>query len=292
MAGRYEKFIQDHYGIQNLTGDEASVYCFNPAHNNVNTPAMTINIESGAYYCFSCEYKGYLDQEVESSESALGRLKSRLQTLAAPVATNTYTVHSEASLLRFNNETDYWTKDRGLLPSTITQFQLGFDPMSNAVTIPNRNVEGELLGVSRRYLDGSADGGKYRHPKGFRKAKNLFAGWMMDGADDSILIVCEGQIDAMKLWQLGYPAVAIYGSRLSDQQLHYIASYSFKKVLVGTDNFNYDLAGKKAIETFKPLRKYLPVYVTDWTRKEPKDFGAMGNSDIHRLIERSKDRLW
>ena len=78
----------------------------------------------------------------------------------------------DSFLKKYNFPHNYWS-ERGLSEETIENFELGYDPLTNAGIIPLRTYNGHLLGVIRRRFDPDANI-KYLYPKGFSKASYLF----------------------------------------------------------------------------------------------------------------------
>jgi DNA primase len=90
------------------------------------------------------------------------------------------------------------------------------------------------------------------------------------------VIVVESPLDAVLLYRLGYAAVAVCGSRLSDDQLNILRGFD---VVFALDN---DTAGKREHARLKRLIKAGFVqYTGPW-----KDVGEMRDADIRRAVDR------
>ena len=63
-------------------------------------------------------------------------------------------VYSENILKCFDANTFYkgWI-DEGISIETMQKFEIEFDDYQKRIIIPNRNINGDLIGVRRRYLD-------------------------------------------------------------------------------------------------------------------------------------------
>jgi len=83
---------------------------------------------------------------------------------------------------------------------------------------------------------------KYMHSKGFKRNLILFGeNRTWDKAPDGRVYVVEGQLDAIRLWQLGYaPVVAILGSDPSKVQVEKLIRY-YDRIIVVSDG---DRAGE------------------------------------------------
>lgn len=296
---QYEELANELFDIQSWSGEECMAFC--TEHHNVNTPALSINLDKGVVHCFSCGYSAsFVKGEgavVDTYTALLRRIEGNLKDMTDQ-DDDTRLVVDEKLLLRFNNYTTYW-QDRGLTQKTIEDFELGYDPLDNAVTIPNRDIDGALLGVSKRFLDDDHPGGKYRHPKGYKKSRAMFAYNRFLNSDSTVLVLVEGQIDAIKVWQAGYTAVAIMGSSPSEYQTDMIRRSECRVVIDARDNYLRDdaaYAKRSALKGFKDdeynpkldLRKFVELRRVNWTLNEPKDLGEMTTRSIATMLGRSK----
>lgn len=304
-----ERFVEAHLVVRSKSGSEWSVLC--PSHGDRNA-SMRINVAKGAFMCHGCGIKGGMIRlgklvgvtwsPGNSEEMSLVMLQSKLATLrkggVAPAR-----ILPESSLVRYRNETDYWT-GRGLTDETIDAFDLGYDPIENAATIPIRNVHGHLLGVTRRALDFDAEddesGPKYHDPFGFRKADNLFGSWMAAVDESPRIVLVEGLVDTMKVWQAGHSAVGQYGSYITPRQIRLLRQLGTLEIVMFYDN---DKGGRKATDYSKgwttneydvreydpshDLRKYFVVRRAVY-RVSAKDPGAMTDAQIDRAISEAR----
>lgn len=239
---RFEDFADRWLDIKSWNGVEAYAIC--PFHKDTS-PSFAFNTANGLWLCHACGVKGNADQLAEqlgtSVSASVESLKAKLQALdELTEQVEEIKVYPEAWLAQFNRHHDYW-EERGIGKQTREAFGLGFDPFTNAVTIPLRDASGALLGVVRRRLD--KGGPKYLYPRGFKAANNLFGSWMIN--EESKIAIVEGPIDALACWDSGVPAVALYGSRISKEQVRLIADLQISTIVIMTDN---DAAGQKAAE--------------------------------------------
>jgi hypothetical protein len=225
------------------------------------------------------------------------------------------TIYPESYLDRFKMDTGYWAK-RDISPATVQRFGLGFDLMGNYVTIPMRNINGELLGVCKRYMHivDSPTGKRYKYPAGFQRRENLFAAHLIaeDETARTVALV-EGALDTAKVWQAGWHAAGIYGNAISAHQIRLLVRCGVEVVILFFDN---DSGGRKAhqsclgfhtnkrkgeeVVTYNPaldLRKHFDLYAVTWPKKplpsvqdgseDAKDPGALSSGDIQRLLQTS-----
>lgn len=262
---KYQEFVEHRFNINNRSGDEYMVNCC--FHDSASF-TMQVNVESGLFICFSCGARGGIKALMEhfgvsSVEKNIETIdiRRRLRQLQRPVSSDLAAL-DESYLERYTFPTSYW-KERGFTDETIKIFDLGFDPIGDHdgafVTIPLRRTNGELIGVIRRYLDPDVQL-RYRYPKGFKRRLNMFGSWL--AAEDesaSTVALVEGSIDAMKVWQAGFPALAVYGSSLSEEQAGLLSRLGVQKVILFFDN---DKAGRKCAKTCIGIHETLRKGVT------------------------------
>lgn len=228
----------------------------------------------------------------------LAVLQSKLNMLTKHRAQPAPRILPETYLKRFDFPSQYWS-ERGLTEDTVSAFDLGYDPLSGAVTIPIRDVCGNLLGVTRRFLNIGPDDTKYKDPKGFVKSKNLFGSWFVARDDSPTVVLTEGPLDAIKVWQAGHAALAQFGSNLSVEQIRLLRELGVITIVSFYDN---DHAGRKAFKAAsgwtkvlvkgKPSYEYRPecdlsrFFIVRRVRYDvnTKDPGGMSDTDIDRLV--------
>jgi hypothetical protein len=229
-------------------------------------------MDTGLWLCFTCNARGniktlmkLLDVKrlVESADTS--DILAKLEDIEKGAAEGQpERVYEETYLRRFQFPTDYWgpcPQDRDVpgclgaigcklhrwyTPDTVQTFQLGYDPMENAATIPIRTVSGTLLGVIRRYL-GDDTPFKYKYPAGFKRSHHMFGSWLVE-QDPGVttVAVVEGAADAMAVWQAGRAALGQYGSTISRPQIRLMRRLGVVDVTLLYDNPAIDKAGRAA----------------------------------------------
>ena len=307
MSDKYVHLVQRHMQAGIRTGDEQMVKCL--FHDDSNA-SMQFNVDSGLYLCFACHAKGnikslerHLGVRISEGEVDVVDIIARLDALRDQDTTPREAVLPESYLNQYKFPTDYWT-ERDFTQATIDSFDLGYDIMNDAVTIPLRNVNGGLLGVIRRYNGKNVrHNDRYRYPKGFKRASNLFASWLINQDDESdTVVLVEGSTDAMAVWQAGHAAGAIYGSSLSGAQHRLLRRLGVVRVILAFDN---DTAGEKArngalgyrstvvrgqerwvYDRASDLRHSFIVEEVSYPRGV-KDPGGMNDTQIRRMLRKS-----
>ena len=311
---KYEQFAREHLPVITVVGEEMDCRCV--FHEDSN-PSMRFNAESGLFYCHSCHARGNIGtltrhlglSAIDTSEYRLKEIHDLLRKLEMPQDHTRYL--PESTLARYRIPTRYWTSDRHLEPEIVERFGLGADPMGEYVTIPMRTVNGDLLGFIRRYLSKDADV-RYKYPKGMKKSHHLFGAWHVARAKNAkTVVLTEGSIDAMKVWQADWPGLAILGSEVSTEQIQILQTLDVRRVILFFDN---DRAGaecrsralgygtkrvrergswveKKTYDRAKDLRRYFSVESATYERMGPKDPGAMTSQEIDRCLTHTRAYL-
>lgn len=163
--------------------------------------------------------------------------------------------------------------DRGYDPETLDNWDIGYDPHSDRITIPVRDERNELIGFkARTYTD--------KEPKylvlGDRQGKQPYYGWgtyavgrVVFGLASAILaqdpyledgvrhfVLCEGELNAISLWQAGYAGIAINGSNLTQYQIEIIKREADRLTLF----FDNDSAGERATQAaLDEFTNHMPV---------------------------------
>jgi DNA primase len=154
---------------------------------------------------------------------------------------------------------DYLVTERGLDPAVLEAnhvgADLGPDVMSRrkglprggvAAVLPTHAIDRQITYAQARYLHPKIGQPKYDNPTG-RLATNPRLGWVIGPTvrSTSVLVVCEGLIDALSTAGAGFTSVALLSATYADQEAARTISGQAgdRKVLLGLDN---DEAGRTA----------------------------------------------
>jgi DNA primase len=162
--------------------------------------------------------------------------------------------------------------DRGFCDAAIQEWGLGYDPISDRIAIPVRDEEGTLVGFKGRayrpehkpkYLI-LGDRPKRQKRYGFSTYE---VGEIAFGLDRFIeeaptynhhLIIVEGELDVISLWQSGIKNSIACGSNFSSTHRELITAWANSVTLFLDD----DPAGNRASEKIaKELSPYMPVQI-------------------------------
>ena len=124
---------------------------------------------------------------------------------------------------------------RGIGEQVQELFTIGYkEGLVGYTAFPWRNLKGELQNVKYR----STTGKKFFYEKGGLPVHNLIYGIHLTSIfkDVRIVVVVEGEIDALSFWQVGIPALAVGGSRINDKQARLIQYLDVDEIVLGGDN--------------------------------------------------------
>ena len=303
---KYGKFAEGYLNVYTVTNSEALALC--PFHED-KSPSFQFNLDKGLYICFSCGASGSirgLEQRFGVSYRSVGVgldvLYKAIGDLERP-QTCTGSRMEESQLAQYSIPTKHW-EDRGFTEETVKKFDLGYDLIRDAMTIPIRDMNNELLGLCRRYLDPDMRN-RYRYPKGFHKREHLFASWLVADMDDvPSVALTEGAIDTMTVWQAGTPAMAIYGSSMSADQVKQLRMLGVRKVTLFFDNDKAgrditrrclgwkrdDFTGAWERKKESDLRRWFEVSVVDWSLAphQAKDANDLSLPRIRKMLSSAR----
>jgi DNA primase len=155
--------------------------------------------------------------------------------------------------------------------SSVNKFNLGYSEKQDMVTIPVHSPEGMVIGFVGR----SVEGKDFKNTPGLPKSKTLFNLHRVK-ANDRVYVV-ESSFDAIRLDQVGMPAVATLGATISKSQVELLEKY-FNEIYLIADN---DEAGKSmSKKMIDKLKSRVSIIQLD---TKYKDIGDMQDSDIIKL---------
>lgn len=233
---RYAPLIEKTFEVIGVVGDEFTCRC--PWHDDTGKPNLYVNGVKGLYLCMSCGAKGSLDKLGVLPPQSTQGIRDRLAKMKEKPVEQRY--YPESWLKQFDVPTDYWTVQRGLSQATVDRFRLGYDPFSERVTIPLRDQQGRLLGVSKRSLDPDARP-KYLEPKGYPKGRYLYGSWLL--TDERKVALVEGLVDTHRCWEERVPALGLMGARLTNDQVKTLQRMGIQQVVLLMDNDNAGMKG-------------------------------------------------
>jgi len=274
-------------------GNDFIVYC--PYHNNSRTPAGEVAKDSGLFFCFGCQTTKNLEEFImfttgRSYFETVRYIKSKetetnIENIVnkAMYAPPDFVQYDEVLIKRLNNQAlespramRYYS-GRSITEDSVKKFWLGYSEKQDMVTIPVHSPDGLTIGFVGR----SVEGKEFKNTPGLPKSKVLFN--LHRVKTSSMIYVVESSFDAIRLDQVGFPAVATLGANVSASQIKLLEKY-FNNVVLVADN---DDAG--AIMKDKLIEKLGSLVSVVTIDKKYKDIGDMDDSAI-RSIEFQFDK--
>lgn len=164
--------------------------------------------------------------------------------------------------------------ERGFTVETLKEWNIGWDEIKEVFSIPYFDYHGNLIGFKGRALPGIIP--KYKSLGNTEKedrynfktldtANVLFGIDHFKYADNSEMILCEGELNCIAMHQDGFTnTVGISGQHVSDRQLAMIKKFTNKVVLVFDEE-------SKAAKVAHDLKNYIGVSVAPAHDTDPAD---------------------
>lgn len=308
------QWVTQNLQVRGHSGDEYDVLCV--SHDDSNA-SCRVNVTKGVSFCHGCGVSlplpalarviGVPYSSGDRTEVDMAELMRKLDSLRSNRGYRAPRFLPETDLKRYDFPTRYWTDPikqdgtggRGFTEDTVSAFDLGYDPLNDIATIPIRNMDGNLMGFTRRFLAPDAEK-RYRDPRGFDKSRNLFASHFAARDDCPCVVLTEGPLDCIKVWQAGHASLAQFGSNLTASQIKLLREMNFLSVILFYDNdtsgqkvtssalgwAQQDVKGKR-VWVYNPehdLRRFFVVKLVRYRHVSAKDPGGMIDADITRLV--------
>jgi DNA primase len=249
-----------------------------------------VNKESGIFFCFSCQESVDLialvmHQTSRSYFEAIRFIKSKEAVGASLENEISRKINSEPDYVLFDEvlvkrlasqslaspRAIRYFEGRRITQDSMKKFDLGYSENNDMVTIPVHSPDGMLVGFVGRSIEGK----QFKNTSNLPKSKVLFNLHRVKAS--KVVYVVESSFDAIRLDQVGFPAVATLGANVSRIQLDLLNKY-FTSIVVIADN---DEAGGGMVERVaKKLGNKLTVTKLE---KQYKDIGDMTDDEIKKL---------
>lgn len=314
------KYIEDACGVEFTRRSDGDLWCLSPLSNE-RTPSFSVNEASQKWYCFSTgqggglpqfimafkkvsfpkaveimkEYAGVSDEihtgqtkRLQASQIARRYASGRPQkpeAVAKPLPPDVMDRYE------WNPEKLQPWVDEGIGLETIRRFGVRYDPYSDRIVVPIRDVQGNIVNVHGRTVDPDWKEKKLRKYTFFfsQGSVNTIYGFWENREEilkSRAILLFEGEKSVLKAWQWGYRnAGAIMTSHLSGNQFKILIRQGLRKVVFCLDA-EVDIRQSKEI---KNLCRYTQVeYVHNWHGLlQPKDAPVdRGKEVFDKLYER------
>jgi DNA primase len=160
---------------------------------------------------------------------------------------------------------------RKITIDSMRKFSLGYSEKQGMVTIPVESPDGMKIGFVGRSIEGK----EFKNTPGLPKGKVLFN--LHRVKSSSIVYVVESSFDAIRLDQVGFPAVATLGANVSISQIRLLEKYFNNVVLVADNDEAGGIMKDKLIEKLGSLVSVITL------EKQYKDIGDMDDQSIRNL---------
>jgi DNA primase len=258
-------------------------------HNNSRTPAGEVAKDSGLFFCFGCQTTKSLEEFVmfttgrtyfetaryiKSKETEHNIENIVNKTLYAPPE---FIQYDELLIKRLNNQATEspramrYFEGRRITKDSVIKFNLGYSEKQDSVTIPMQSPDGMTIGFVARTVEGK----EFKNTPGLPKSKILFN--LHRVKSSSVVYVVESSFDAIRLDQVGFPAVATLGANVSASQIRLLEKYFNNVILVADNDEAGNIMKDKLIEKLGSL---ISVITID---KKYKDIGDMDDETIRSL---------
>ena len=273
--------------IEGEVDSDYIIFC--PFHGNFRTPAGEVDKKSGKFFCFSCHH---ITDLVELIMHTSGRtyfeaaryIKSKEQNISIEDAINEQLIsrpefveYDEFTIRRLNvaalesPRAARYYQGRLITKDSVKKFSLGYSEKQDMVTIPIHTPDGMCVGFVGRSIEGK----EFKNTPKLPKSKVLFNLHRVKASRK--VYVVESSFDAIRLDQVGLPAVATLGASVNSTQIELLQKY-FNEIILIADN---DEAGNTMAEKLvKKLGSRVTIIQLD---TKYKDVGDMEDEDIKQL---------
>lgn len=230
-------------------GQENHPSCYVYADNKSDT------VPFGYYRCFTCGEQGQLYDLVSiclgiSTEDSKQWLIDNYSHTFSEQLLNIpeINIHNQTNKIETLDETILdkyayfhpYMFARGLTEEVIRKFKIGYDFEFDSLTFPVWDEHNNLIGITRRSVTN-----KYFYiPENMGKPVYLLNYICYNNITD--VVVCESQLDALKCWTWGIPAVALFGTG-SKKQYQILNKSGIRFYHLAFDG---DLAGQHGAKRF------------------------------------------
>ena len=269
--------------------NEKAAVCLCPLHKE-KTPSFSINLETGAWYCFGCHKKGYfkkLVQLLKGKEYYDTKYKELDSIFFFTKKENKKVEHlSEELLTKFDVSHPYILARLKNDYALINKYQIGYSVEHDAITIPIRDINNKLLNVQLRHL---GKGTKCTYLIDDNGGKSSFLYNINNCWDTSTIIITEGPFDVLRTIQNGYPnVIGLLGSALTPEQISLNNVY-FTKIIIAMDDDKAGKAGSRQIyDTFVGKKE---IVMLNLTNLDKKDLGDLTKVELDTLLLNTKTNI-
>ena len=233
-------------------------------------PCLSVDIDKGVYKCHNCDWKG-----------GVGGKPEKIYTVP------TY----DANHTNLPDKVVEWMKTRGIKQQTALEWKIGYQEE----WMPQTQTKCRVIAFNY-FLDGTLINQKFRtadkHFKMVKDARLIFYGLDTVKDHSQPVVICEGEMDALSIWQSGFTQVlSVPNGATKGAQLEYL-DYSMdllesvERFIIWTDNDDAGLALRKE------LIRRIGEEKCDIVQSELKDANEVlmkhGETEVEALLKAAK----
>lgn len=274
------------YGVWKAGDDRWRSAC--PVHRGENTTTFSV-FGNGRWKCHKCGAGGDMARlivavrhvSLKQAQEYVGSAPVPFRSMAdMPLLSKTrqmgaklpYTVMRDALIAPFRRNCPNYLLGRGFSAESLQHYEIGYDLDTAKIVIPVRDWKSRLVGLTYR-LDFDSDRSqpaKYWHDS-FQKSWHLYGFQLWTARKLRRFYLVEGQLDVVRMFQLGYAAAGIMGSEISKEQVDTLVQHSQAESIVLA--FDQDEAGQKAtndaIRKLSKTRFARAIHVMSYAGNDP-----------------------
>ena len=231
------------------------------------------HVDAGTFYCFSCKKTATLQEMIshcfgKHDGGAFGKQwlcdnfsVSGDRSKAFNVPKREQTVKLVGKVEQSELESYRWIHPylykRGMTDELIEMFDLGYDKVTQTVTFPIKDINGNVLFVAKR----SVNTKRFYLPKDLDKPLCYLYEAKKYYPDSKELYICESLLNSLTCFKFNLPCVALLGTG-SASQLKALQNLGYRKYVICLDNDEAGQIGrkklKKALDNFAFLEYNIP----------------------------------
>lgn len=151
----------------------------------------------------------------------------------------------EHVLDQFKFTHSYLEEQRGIGEIYQRALKIGYDPEKKAVSFPILDKNGELVNIKFRSIKSKIFWYWNNNPV----REHLYLFFLVDRKKEKRVFLVESEIDAITLYQNGFPAIAVMGGSLTKHQKRILLDSEIETLVLATDNDKQGRRLKKSIQS-------------------------------------------
>lgn len=243
---------------QKISGSELRCCC--PFHDDEN-PSFSINLETGAYYCQTCEEKGSITKFV-------AKIKN-IDNKQAWKEICEYTGEDYTKTISYPYTLEDFAKEKKFNIDYIKQMQIKTsEDKTNCIEIPYFDTDGKY--IRKKYRNNPNNPIRFYWDNSNTEVP-LYGLWLLNSYTNDYIVITEGETDCITLWHYGIHAIGVPGAKA------FKAGYAkyfdkFEKIYIHSDEDEAAVNFVSSIQAVLPSEKLYKI-----------NSKALGCKDINEL---------